>query len=231
VVLTHSPTLHDKQVRRFDHTLTKAGARLDDLTATLARGKTRRPREHVEAELAGICRDTWAKRVISWELTGDTPAEHRLSWHIDTRARTKLAGEVFGKRVLITDREDWPLAEVVAGYHSQSDAEFGFRQLKDPHVVSFSPMHHWTDHNIRVHVFTCVLALQIAHLMRREADRAGIHLSVRELLDHLAGIQETVLLYPSTGGRPKARRMLTETTPDQAQLINIFNLHHWAPHS
>ncbi|HUZ54617.1 MAG TPA: hypothetical protein VMU94_19090 [Streptosporangiaceae bacterium] len=33
------------------------------------------------------------------------------------------------------------------------------RQLKDPRVVSFSPMRHWTEHNIRVHVFTCVLAL------------------------------------------------------------------------
>jgi len=28
-------------------------------------------------------------------------------------------------------------------------------------------MHHWTEHNIRVHVFTCVLALRIAHLIRR----------------------------------------------------------------
>ncbi len=231
VVLTHSPTLHDKQVRGFDQTLAKAGARLDDLAATLARGRTRRPREQVQAETSGICRDTWARRVIRWELTGDTPTEHRLSWHIDTRARTKLTGEVFGKRILITDRDDWPIPEVVAAYRSQSDAEFGFRQLKDPHLVSFSPMHHWTDHNIRVHVFTCVLALQIAHLMRRRAEHAGMHLSVRELLDHLTGIQETVLIYPSTGGRPKARRMLTETSPDQTQLIDIFNLQHWAPPS
>ena len=87
--------------------------------------------------------------------------------------------------MLMTDRDQWPTADVVAGYRSQSEAEFGFRQLKDPHVVSFSPMHHPTEHNIRVHVFTCVLALQIAHLMRRCAERAGMHLSVRELLDHL----------------------------------------------
>ncbi|TQC42218.1 hypothetical protein EEB14_50155, partial [Rhodococcus sp. WS4] len=40
----------------------------------------------------------------------------------------------------------------------------------------------------------------------------GHHLSVRQLLAALAGIEETVLIYPSTGGRPKARRMLTETT-------------------
>lgn len=231
VVLTHSQNLHDKQVRGFAQTLTKAGTRLTELAATLARGKTRRPRDKVEAEITNICRDTWLRRVIAWELTGDTPPDYRLTWHIDTRARTKLATEIFGKRILITDRDDWPTADVVAGYRSQSDVEFGFRQLKDPHAVSFSPMHHWTDHNIRVHTFTCVLALQIAHLMRRCAARAGLHLSVRDLLDNLAGIQETVLIYPSTGGRPKARRMLTETTPEQDQLIDTFNLHHWAPPS
>jgi transposase len=137
--------------------------------------------------------------------------------------------EIFGKRVLITDREDWPVAEVVTGYRSQSEAEFSFRQLKDPHLVSFSPMHHWTDHNIRVHVFTCVLALQIAHLMRRHAHQHGLHLSVHELLDTLAGIEETVLIYPSTGGRSKARRMLTETTPTQDRLAEIFDLPRWAP--
>jgi len=146
-------------------------------------------------------------------LTGTNPPAHRLTWTIDEQARTDLEDEVFGKRVLITARENWPVAEVVAAYRSQSEAESGFRQMKDPHVVSFSPMHHWTDHNIRVHVFTCVLALQIAHLMRRHAAHADLHMSVRELLDTLAAIEETVLIYPSTGGRPKARRMLTETTP------------------
>ena len=101
-------------------------------------------------------------------------------------------------------RSAWPAAEVIAAYRSQSAAEFSFRQLKDPRVVSFSPMFHRTEHNIRVHVFTCVLALQITHLMRRQAERAGLHLSVRELLGQLAGIGETVLIYPSTGGRPRA---------------------------
>jgi hypothetical protein len=90
-------------------------------------------------------------------------------------------------------------------------------------------MNHWTEHNIRVHTFTCVLALQIAHLMRRETERARLHLSVEDLLSQLAGIQETVLIYPSTGGRPKARRMLTETTPTQDQLTEIFGLSKWAP--
>jgi transposase len=228
-VLTHSPTLHQAQSRGFDQTLAKAGAKLSELADTLARGRTRRPRPKVTAEIDRIVGDPWVRRVIAWQLTGHTPPEHRLTWRIDHTARADLEAEVFGKRVLITGRDDWPIAEVVAAYRSQSEAEFAFRQLKDPHLVSFSPMHHWTDHHIRVHVFTCVLALQLAHLMRRHAAQAGLALSVRELLDQLAGIQETVLIYPSTGGRPKARRMLTDTTPTQDQLVELFDLNRWAP--
>jgi transposase len=229
VVLTHSATLHAAQSRGFAQTLAKASATLAELADTLARGHTRRPRDKVEAKIAQILKDPWLTRVIDYQLTGDTPPEHRLSFRIDEPARAELETELFGKRVLITDRDDWPVAEVVAGYRSQSEAEFGFRQLKDPHLVSFSPMHHWTDHNIRVHLFTCVLALQIAHLMRRHATHADLSLSVRELLDTLAGIEETVLIYPSTGGRPKARRMLTQTTPTQDRLVEIFDLTRWAP--
>jgi len=63
-----------------------------------------------------------------------------------------------------------------------------------------------------------------AHLMRRAARGAGLQLSVRELLTELAGIEETVLLYPSTGGRPRARRMLTEMSPTQRGLYDLFDL-------
>ena len=87
----------------------------------------------------------------------------------------------------------------------------------------------WTEHNIRVHAFTCVLALHIAHLMRLQAERAGMHMSVRELLSQLASIGETVLIYPTGRGRPKARRMLTEITAAQDKLIQIFQLNRHAP--
>ena len=169
------------------------------------------------------------RRVITWQLDGGQPKDLRLTWTVDPGARTALEEEIFGKHVLITDHDDWPVPEVIAGYRSQSEAEFSFRQMKDTRVVSFSPVHHWTEHNIRVHVFTCVLALQLAHLMRRTAARAGLRLSARELLASLAGIGETVLIYPSASGRPKARRMTTELSEDQRRLYEIFSLDRWAP--
>jgi hypothetical protein len=200
------------------------------LAAALARGRTRRARDKVAEAIRTITKDAWVRRVVTWNLTGDKPAELRLAWTIDPAARAQLEDELFGKHVLITDHDHWSVPEVVAGYRSQSEAEFSFRQLKDRHVVSFSPMFHWSEHNIRVHVFSCVLALQTAHLMRLQAERAGLHLSVRDLLGQLAGIGETVLIYPTGGrGRPKVRRMLTETTKTQDQLTQIFHLDRYAP--
>jgi hypothetical protein len=81
-ILTHSPELPAAQAAGFDGTtLAKAGRKLDELAATLARGKTRRPRgktrrprEKVEAEIAAITAKPWVRRVITWQLSGEQPA-------------------------------------------------------------------------------------------------------------------------------------------------------------
>lgn len=231
IVVTHSPTLAAEQSAGLDQTLGKARRQLAELAGRLARGHTRRSRDLVEADIAAILRPRWLSRLITTTLTGTEPAELRLSWRSDHSARRRLETELFGKRVLFTDKspELAPLARIVADYRSQEAAEGDFRQMKDPKVVSFSPMFHYTDHNVRVHVAYCVLALMVARLLTRAADRAGQHLSVRALLETLAGIQETVLLYQGERGRPRARRMLTEASPAARRLYDLFDLDQWAP--
>ena len=231
IVVCHSENLHAKQSQGFDQTLAKARRQLRELAARLARGKTRKPKEKVEADIAAILRPRWVSRVISTTLTGESPATLRLRFRTKPTARAALEAELFGKRILFSDKnpETASTAQIVADYRSQEAAEGDFRQMKDPKVVSFSPMFHFTEHKIRVHVFYCVLALMVARLMTREVERAGLHMSVRELLDALAGIQETVLLYQGERGRPRARRMLTETDPTQRRIYDLFGLDAYAP--
>lgn len=231
IVVTHSENLHAKQSAGFDQTLAKARRQLSGLAARLARGKTRKPKHKVEAEIEAILRPRWVSRLISTTLTGESPASLRLRFRTKPAARAALEDELFGKRILFSDKDTATAtsARIVADYRSQETAEGDFRQMKDPTVVSFSPMFHWTEQKIRVHVLYCVLALMVARLLTREADRAGRHQSVRELLDSLAGIQETVLLYQGDRGRPRARRMLTEMDPTQRGLYDLFGLDAYAP--
>jgi transposase len=229
VILTHSPTLHAAQQVGFTQTLTKATTALGNLAEKLARGKTRRARAKVEAEIDHICAPRWVARVITTELTGQDPPALRLAWRIDPHAQVALEEEIFGKRILVTDHDDWPIEKVIDAYRSQEELEAGFRQAKDTHVVSFAPIRHFTDQKIRVHLFTCVLALTIAHLMRRQAALAGIATSVPALLEDLAGIGETVLLYQGERGRPRARHQITRMDPHQQRLFEIFDLQRYAP--
>ena len=69
----------------------------------------------------------WVRRGVKWQLPGDQPKDLRLTWGIDQAARAALEAELFGKHVLITDHADWPAADVIAAYRSQSAAEFCFR--------------------------------------------------------------------------------------------------------
>jgi transposase len=228
-IITHSQTFHDAQTRSFEQTLGKARRQLTELQQRLARSATRKTATGIDKEIDQILAPRWLNRVITATVTGNTAATRRLTWHVDTKARRRLEDEYFGKRILFTNRNEWTITNIVAAYRSQSHVEASFRQLKDPKVVSFSPMFHWTDHKIRVHTFTCVLALQIAHLMTRRTTHAGLDLSVRRLLDTLAGIQETVLLYQGDRGRPRAHRIITDLDPTQKRLYNLFNLDRYAP--
>jgi hypothetical protein len=209
--------------------MAKARRRLVELQRVLAGGRSRWTRPVIEAEVADITRARWVRRCLSTSVVGDEPGAIRLEITEDRASRRALETQLFGKRILFTDHEDWSIDEVVAAYRSQWQVEADFRQMKDPSVVSFSPMFHWTDQKIRVHIFYCVLALVVARLMVREAASVGLAMSVRDLLETLSGIEESLLLYPSTGGRPRARRMLTEMDAIQEQLYERFGLGAFAP--
>ncbi len=156
-------------------------------------------------------------------------SDFSLALATDEKARKQLEDEPFGKRILFTDRDGWPVTEVIAAYRSQCTVESDFRQMNDRQVDSFSPMFHWTDSKIRVHTFYCVLAHGVTRLMVREAKHAGLDMSVRRLHSTLGQIEETVLPYHGDRGRPPARRMLTEMDPFQQRLYDLFGLDKYAP--
>ena len=54
--LTHSPHLHARQARGFDGTTGKAGRKLAELAAPLERGRTRRDKATVQADIDKITR-------------------------------------------------------------------------------------------------------------------------------------------------------------------------------
>ncbi|GAA3548726.1 transposase [Amycolatopsis ultiminotia] len=228
VILTHSATLHAAQHRAFTDELSTAVRELDGLAAALAAGTHRGDRTQVRAEISRTIRGRRVERVLGTTLEGTRPGEIRLTRRVDEAAVARLGEEFFGKQLLVTDR-DWAVPEVVTAYRARTHLESTFRWLTGTAPAGPTARREWTPHRIAVHTLVSMLAATVTHLMRREADRAGMNLSVAELLDQLCGIGETVLRHRSTGGRPRTRRILSDRTPQQQALFELFGLDRFAP--
>ncbi|MDZ4064545.1 MAG: IS1634 family transposase [Coriobacteriia bacterium] len=230
LVVTFSEELYLKQRRGLDQTLAKASRQLSDVSALLVRRRHRRSIADVDAMIAEICEPRWVRPVMHTELT-EGPGGLVLDLHLDEGAREEIERVHFGKRILFTDRTDLSDAQVVAAYRSQSVVENAFRQMKDPTFISFSPMFHWTDDKIRVHVFYCVVALMIANLMWRRIRAAGIDISPKAMLAELSRITLVDLVYAPTGGigRPKVRSEISELSDLQQSLVDALGLAEYMP--
>ena len=117
------------------------------------------------------------------------------------------------------------------GYRAQHHIESAFRQMKDPHCIALRPQHHWTDNNVRVHVFTCVLALLLVSLLRRDLYAKGIDLSISRIIELLSGIKEVTMLFPAekdTDREPVSRTTITALSAEQRQLYDALDLQRYA---
>jgi hypothetical protein len=155
-----------------------------------------------------------------------------FTFRVDPQAFDHLKRIRLGKRILCTDNHDWTTEEIILGSRAQSDIENAFKQMKDPHWVSFSPAFHWTDQKLRVHAFYCILALMLSSLLQRKAAQEGFGLSIPTLFEQLSHITEIVNLYtPGAGsgrGRPRAQYVLSERTPLQDKLCRILDVYRLA---
>src|SRR5438874_12530557 len=113
-----------------------------------------------------------------------------IAFGTDEEAYRKLKERVLGKRILFTDRTDLTDEQIIFGYRGQHHIERAFRVMKDPYCIRFSPPRHWTDHMLRVHAFSCVLALTLVSLLHRRVHHAGVELTQYRLVQPLKGIEE-----------------------------------------
>ena len=221
LVLLASEEFRAQQYRGFLQTLARAERQLAPLTRPRVRTQT------IERRLPEILLARHLREVL---VVASEREGRRLTFGRDEAALERLRTEVFGYTLLMTDRHDLATPEIVAAYRSQAQIERAFRQMKDPELVAFTPMWHWTDQKIRVHAFCCVMALLLLRLLTLEAKRLGLGLDTPALLDKLAGVRECTLLYPAPGpGRPRVVRTLTRLDAEQQQLLSGLGLHDLAP--
>ena len=224
LVVLVSPRLQQGQRRGVEQHLARAGRWLDQLQATLARGRQRRPRAAIEAQVAERLRGQHLREVLTVRLRGRGRAL-TLDYTVDRAALDRLEREWFGRLVLMTDQHDWTTAEIIGAYRGQAVVEGVFRTLKDPLRLALRPQYHWTDQKLHVHAFLCVVAYLLATLVHLTAVRdAGYVGSVDALFDDLATIRRVTVARPTAHGRLRRTSQLETLSPLHARLSTALGI-------
>lgn len=233
VVVTFNQELYDTQVQTLEREVHKRLLKLHELEKSLAcwRGVPRSGRrptvEGTRGEVTRILSGRHMKELLRVEVTVGTDNIPCVAASLDRDAWDRLDQTLLGKNLLFTDHDDWTDAQIIAGYRSQHHVESDFRRLKDPHHLAFRPAYHWTDQKLRVHAFTCVLALLLCNLLRRKlAAVVGPSLSVHRLLDELGAIREVTSIHDKEPGArsPVFTHTLSSMSETQRTLYDLLKL-------
>jgi transposase len=240
VVITRSARLLTGQVRGIRQHLSKRLGRLAELqrkvAASYEEGYRGKPytRAALEKHLVELTRGQYLSTLLA-----ATVEEHEgrlsLAYGVNRQAFQGLRKRILGKRILFTDNDTWTDEEIVSGYRGQHHVERAFRDLKDPTLVQFRPMFHWTDSKIRVHALCCVLALTLLGLLHRRVVQSGVEISRSRLMEELKQVRAVTNLYGSEGseqrgrGRPRAQTVLSQSSGLQKQLCDLLELQQFLP--
>lgn len=222
VVLLVSEDLRAGQIRGFRQHL---GKRLKALVAwkeELSNARSGpRSEESAQKRTAKLLAGQHISTVLHVEFDRQQKGAARLNYWIDEGAQTHLENEVFGKRIVVTNRDEWSTEDIVMAYRGQHHVEAVFRQCKDDEHLAVRPQFHWTDQKIHVHAFICLLALLLARVVQRETQCLDRPEGLSGLLQLLSTVRLSMVLRPSgeKGGRPRTEWQLEEGDKDAVDLF------------
>ena len=146
-------------------------------------------------------------------------------WHLrfdfDNAALDRLLAQRLGRTTLLTNRLDWTAEQVIEGYSGRQNIERVFRGLKDGDWLGWGPMYHWTDSQIRVPAFYCMLRISLLRYIHRKAEAAWPGLSMDQLIEELGQIQQFALRDPPQGeeGPNRAATIRSKQTQTFARFL------------
>jgi len=232
IVVTYNENLLQGQLQGLTANLNKTRQRLQEIQQTLRRRREGKIRGGKKPTVASVKQQVqqaltrqWMKGLFRWEV-GEAGGVPTLTYRTDASALGRFVQTHLGKTILFSDNDDWSNEDIVLAYRSQYHIEHAFRDMKHPHYLGWSPMHHWTDSKIRVHAFSCVLALMLTSLLQRTLHQKGIDLSMPRMYDLLSGIRETLVIYPRRPGEKRHRTSASHSTlsDEQQQVFDALDL-------
>jgi transposase len=222
VVLYFSEKLRQGQLRGLEQALEKKYAQLTALKTKLtSSGARKKERLAVAKRVDEILRGERGSELIKVTILEKENGRFDLTWELDQEFYRWLRETYYGKKILVTCREEWSAEDIISAYHGQGHVERVFKHFKNPYHNSVQPLFHWTDQKIKVHTFICVTGLLLSQLVWKKAKDLGYTSSIETVIDQLSRVRQAEIVTVS-GLKGKALReiQLEEMEPELEQMYN-----------
>jgi transposase len=219
-VLTFSKDLYAGQMKGLQDDISKTKNEIDELNAKLSNPKSRMSKkyEDVQAIVKQALRRKHMSEIAEISLNATEGTVQGIGYSVCKDKLSEISHKFFGKKLIITDRDDWSTEEIITTYREQDCIEKIFRATKDCDHFSIRPQYHWTDQKIRVHIFCCLLGLILATILQKMVLGSGVNVSKSQLIDDLSSIRRCWI---KNKGNNKVSNVLEEMDGSQAKLWNI----------
>jgi len=178
--------------------------------------------ESTKKAVEKILKAEYMQDIFSYEIVDNGGIIH-LSYDSSDEKLEQIRYGQLGKTALFTDREDFTNEQIVIAYRSASHIESAFRQMKDPRHFAVRPIFHWTDEKIRVHIFSCVLALRLCSILSKELSDNGISVSINRLIDEMSFIKKINTFFGDLN-KPEKVESFTQGSELAQQIEQLYKL-------
>jgi transposase len=204
VIVTYNPELYNAQLAGVESNIINCKSHLSDIQGklqlridgTVTKGK-KPTEESVKLAISKVLSAEHMGTMFNYTIVNND-GKVALEFSLNQENYQTLLTDVLGKSILFTDHLDWETSKIVSTYRSQYHVEECFRQMKDTKHLTFRPIRHFTDDNIRVHSFYCVLALLLASVLNKEFDDLGHSMSINHMIDILNQVKRVQMTFKVT---------------------------------
>ncbi|MCD4695268.1 MAG: IS1634 family transposase [Bacteroidales bacterium] len=126
----------------------------------------------------------------------------------------------FGKHIIFSDKLNAESPWIINRYKKKEIIEDDFKILKNPDIIRFRPVRHWTDTKIYAFGFCCIMSLILIKVIQIQADRIGLKMSPIVLKEELKDMKEIIMIY----SKDCAERDVSKRSSVQQKLWDLFEL-------
>lgn len=219
VVVTFNARTYRKKIHWMSRTILRTKGKLQELRRALKSADKRTTVASVERKVQEILSESHIAPVFDVKVSS-----YYGKYRMSIRTSSVVIQEYrqrFGKNIIFTDHLDWSNEEIILAYRDRHKIETAFRLTKDPFLVRWTPMYHWTDSKIRVHGFSCVMALLFLSLLHKKMKEAKLSLSLDRAMELLRDIRLAYCYYPR---KTKPVRKICQLSSTQKELLTALGL-------